>query len=71
MKKHLCAANLCTAFLLIGCFTLRSYTVEQRDQIKDSQRIYKLKTIDGEIVRFDSVRGGFAVLRDALITMKK
>ena len=49
--------------VLSGCSSVRQFTVAERDNIKESQKIYKVELIDGTEIRFDSDPLGYALLR--------
>ncbi len=51
----------------IGCYSTRNFVTEERDKIKDFQKIYKIEMLDGRVIRFDSDPLGYAMLRDTTI----
>ena len=51
----------------IGCHSTKQFLVTERQRIKESQKIYKVETLDGRVIRFDSDPLGYAVMRDTTI----
>jgi hypothetical protein len=54
-------------FATFGCQSTKEFLVSERNQIKPSQKIYAVGTLDGKVMWFDSDTLGYAVLRDSTI----
>jgi|WetSurMetagenome_2_1015567.scaffolds.fasta_scaffold203556_1 hypothetical protein len=51
----------------LGCYSSHRFLVDDRQQIKEPQRIYRIKTTDGQYVSFESDSLGYAVLNDTTL----
>jgi hypothetical protein len=54
-------------FTTFGCQSTKEFLVSERNQIKPSQKIYAVGTLDGKVMWFDSDTLGYAILRDTTI----
>ena len=51
----------------MGCYSTHRFLVTEKQQIKESQKISGVETLDGRVLEFDSDPLGYAVMRDTTI----
>ncbi len=51
----------------IGCSSTHQFLVQDRQQIQDPRRVYKIQTVDNKIISFESDSLGYAILRDTTL----
>jgi len=54
-------------FATFGCYSSHRVLVDERQQIKEPQRIYKIQTTEGRIINFESDPKAYAILSDTTV----